>query len=80
MAGGWNGIGRNAKRGGQPKNAIFLTADAFGVLAAHIDADARSAVQHFLLGYTAMVAGTERSVTEPVPNFSPCQAAEFAQT
>lgn len=64
-------------RGGHPKNIIFLTADAFGVLPPISKLTREQAVQHFLLGYTAKVAGTEKGITEPVPNFSACYGAPF---
>ncbi len=64
-------------RGGHPKNVVFLTADAFGVLPPISKLTRDQAIYHFLLGYTAKVAGTEKGVTEPVPNFSPCYGAPF---
>ncbi len=63
--------------GGQPKNVIFLSADAFGVLPPIAKLTKEQAMYHFLSGYTAKVAGTERGVTEPQPNFSTCYGAPF---
>ena len=62
---------------GHPKNIIFLTADAFGVLPPIGRLNVPQARYHFLSGYTAKVAGTERGVKEPQPNFSTCFAAPF---
>ncbi len=63
--------------GGHPKNVIFLTCDAFGVLPPVAKLTADQAMYHFINGYTAKVAGTELGVTEPTPNFSPCYGGPF---
>lgn len=60
-----------------PKNIIFLTCDAFGVLPPVSKLCSGQAMYHFISGYTAKVAGTERGVTEPTPNFSACFGAAF---
>ncbi len=62
---------------GHPKNIVFLTADAFGVLPPISKLTREQAMYYFLSGYTAKVAGTERGVTEPVPDFSACFGAPF---
>ncbi|MGH7527411.1 MAG: phosphoenolpyruvate carboxykinase [Gemmatimonadales bacterium] len=63
--------------GGHPKNIVFLTADAFGVMPPVARLTAEQAMYHFLSGYTAKVAGTERGVTEPSATFSACFGAPF---
>lgn len=63
--------------GNHPRNVMFLTADAFGVLPPISKLTKEQAMYHFLSGYTAKVAGTERGVTEPQPNFSACFGAPF---
>ena len=64
-------------RGGHPKNVVFLTADAFGVLPPIAKLSPEQAMYYFLSGYTAKVAGTERGVTEPQATFSACFGAVF---
>jgi phosphoenolpyruvate carboxykinase (ATP) len=64
-------------RGGHPQNVVMLTADAFGVLPPISRLTADAAMYHFLSGYTAKVAGTEKGVTEPVATFSTCFGAPF---
>jgi phosphoenolpyruvate carboxykinase (ATP) len=60
-----------------PKNVIFLTADAFGVLPPVSKLTAEQAMYYFLNGYTSKLAGTEAGVTEPQPNFSACFGGPF---
>ncbi|MGH7616471.1 MAG: phosphoenolpyruvate carboxykinase (ATP) [Gemmatimonadaceae bacterium] len=64
-------------RGGHPKNVVFLTADAFGVLPPVAKLTRDQAMYYFLSGYTAKVAGTERGVKEPQATFSSCFGAVF---
>jgi phosphoenolpyruvate carboxykinase (ATP) len=66
-----------AGAGGHPRNIVFLTADAFGVLPPIARLTPAQAMYHFLSGYTAKVAGTERGVTEPSATFSACFGAPF---
>src|SRR6478672_4667209 len=64
-------------RGGHPKNIVFLTADAFGVLPPVAKLSREQAMYYFLSGYTAKVAGTERGVKEPQATFSSCFGGVF---
>ena len=64
-------------RAGQPKNIVMLTCDAFGVLPPIAKLTGAEAMYHFLSGYTAKVAGTEKGVTEPQSVFSTCFGAPF---
>lgn len=61
----------------QPKNIIMLTCDAFGVLPSVSKLSAKEASEHFMLGYTAKIPGTEIGVAEPTAVFSPCFGAPF---
>ncbi|MEK6575210.1 MAG: phosphoenolpyruvate carboxykinase (ATP) [Chloroflexota bacterium] len=63
--------------GNHPRNALFLTADAFGVLPPVSRLTHEQAMYYFLSGYTAKLAGTERGVTEPQATFSTCFGAPF---
>lgn len=63
--------------GGTPRTVVFLTADAFGVLPPLARLTPEQAVYHFLSGYTAKIAGTERGITEPQATFSACFGAPF---
>src|SRR5579859_2872712 len=64
-------------QGGHPKNIVMLTADAFGVLPPIARLTPAQAMYHFLSGYTAKIAGTEKGVTEPQATFSACFGAPF---
>ncbi|MGH7902606.1 MAG: phosphoenolpyruvate carboxykinase (ATP) [Candidatus Dormibacteraceae bacterium] len=63
--------------GTHPKNVLFLSADAFGILPPVSRLDEEQVRYFFLSGYTAKVAGTERGVTDPQPTFSACFASPF---
>jgi len=64
-------------KGGHPKNIIFLTCDAFGVLPPVAKLTKEQAMYHYLSGYTAKVAGTELGVKEPQATFSACFGKAF---
>ena len=70
-------IVKPVSKGTHPKNIIFLTCDAYGVLPPVAKLDHKQAMYHYLSGYTAKVAGTERGVTEPKATFSACFGKAF---
>ncbi|MDX9789927.1 MAG: phosphoenolpyruvate carboxykinase (ATP) [Candidatus Kapaibacterium sp.] len=70
-------IVKPVSKGGHPDKVIFLTADAFGVLPPVSRLTKEQTEYHFLSGYTAKLAGTERGVTEPTPSFSSCFGNAF---
>ena len=63
--------------GGMPRNVFFLACDAFGVLPPISRLTPEMAIYHFLSGFTAKVAGTEKGVKDPEPTFSACFGAPF---
>ena len=62
---------------GHPGKIIFLTCDAYGVLPPIAKLNPNQAMYHFISGYTAKIAGTERGIDEPVATFSPCFGGPF---
>jgi phosphoenolpyruvate carboxykinase (ATP) len=70
-------IVKPVSRAGHAKKVIFLTADAFGVLPPVSKLSHEQTKYHFLSGFTAKLAGTERGITEPVPTFSACFGKAF---
>ena len=70
-------IVKPVSKGAHPKHIIFLTCDAFGVLPPVSRLTKEQAMYHFISGYTAKVAGTERGITEPQATFSPCFGGPF---
>lgn len=70
-------IVKPVSKAGHAKKVIFLTADAFGVLPPVARLTPEQTQYHFLSGFTAKLAGTERGVTEPTPTFSACFGAAF---
>tara|TARA_B100000579_G_C22846086_1_gene864433 strand:- start:2353 stop:3960 length:1608 start_codon:yes stop_codon:yes gene_type:complete len=71
VAQGWDSIA------GHPDKIIFLTCDAYGILPPVAKLDTHQAMYHFISGYTAKVAGTERGIKEPQATFSPCFGGPF---
>ncbi|MGB5444492.1 MAG: phosphoenolpyruvate carboxykinase (ATP) [Psychromonas sp.] len=72
-----NNIVKPVSKGGHAQKVIFLTADAFGVLPPVSKLTKEQTQYHFLSGFTAKLAGTERGITEPTPTFSACFGAAF---
>ncbi|MCE0493849.1 phosphoenolpyruvate carboxykinase (ATP) [Vibrio salinus] len=70
-------IVKPVSKGGAAQKVIFLSADAFGVLPPVSKLTAEQTKYHFLSGFTAKLAGTERGITEPTPTFSACFGAAF---
>lgn len=70
-------IVKPVSKAGHAKKVIFLTADAFGVLPPISRLTPDQTQYHFLSGFTAKLAGTERGITEPTPTFSACFGAAF---
>lgn len=70
-------IVKPVSKGGHAQKVIFLTADAFGVFPPVSRLTSDQAEYHFLSGFTAKLAGTERGITEPTPTFSSCFGAAF---
>lgn len=70
-------IVKPVSKAGHARKVIFLTADAFGVLPPVSRLTASQTQYHFLSGFTAKLAGTERGVNEPTPTFSACFGAAF---
>ncbi len=70
-------IVKPVSRAGHAKKVIFLSADAFGVLPPVAKLTKEQAQYHFLSGFTAKLAGTERGITAPTPTFSACFGNAF---
>jgi len=72
-----NNIVKPVSKAGHAKKVIFLSADAFGVLPPVSILSEEQTKYHFLSGFTAKLAGTERGINEPTPTFSACFGAAF---
>lgn len=72
-----NNIVKPVSKGGHPSKIIYLTCDAYGILPPVSVLTKEQAMYHYLSGYTAKVAGTERGVTEPKATFSACFGKAF---
>ena len=70
-------IVKPVSKAGHAQKVIFLTADAFGVMPPVSKLTPEQTKYHFLSGFTAKLAGTERGITDPVPSFSACFGAAF---